>query len=433
MTLPLRPYQVRTLERTRAAYRAGKRRPLIVSPTGSGKTVLGVAIVHGASVRKGRRVLWAVHRRELVEQAHAAILDTGIDPMAVGVILAGDKRARGGAPIQVCSIQTLTAAGEAPEADVIVLDEAHHAVAATWAAIVRAYPRLEMLLGLTATPERGDGAGLGDVFDCITEAASTQELTDMGYLVPADVIAPAEYRDKLAMAPVDAWTRYAPGALTVMFCRDVAHAMDTAVAFQRAGVSAAWLSGETPTRERDSLLAALASGRLRVLCNVDVLTEGWDCPRIQCVGMFRRTDTWGRWMQAVGRGLRTASGKSRCTILDPYGLVHRFGLPTDPRVFSLSGTSATPTALSLRQCRACGAVFRVDVCPRCGWRAPPRPAPRVKETEMQRVERVEKIPEAVKRGALGRWRRESAEKGWKPGAVTIRFRVSFGHEIPEGW
>lgn len=457
MTLiPPWPHQARAVSAVRQAWRAGARRILVASPTGSGKTGIGVYVAEGG-LRHGRRVLWGAHRVELVGQAFARLMRTGLRPDQVGVILAGAKttgadgaadlslsdrdliarhmRRRPGATIQVCSVQTLTARGEVPEADIVVLDEGHHATATTWRAIVSAFPRLELLLGLTATPERADGTGLGDAgFQVIVEAATVAELTGGGYLVPADVIAPAEPREQLAASPVDAWHRCAAGQLTVVFCRDVAHATATAEEFRARGVAADVLHGKTPTRTRERLLADLAARRLIVLCNVDVLTEGWDCPAVECVVVACRIGAWSGWMQRVGRALRRSAGKRRATILDLYGVVHLHGLPTDPRLFSLTGgSSAVAGALALRQCRQCGVVHRDDACPRCGWRMPARPLPRVAPASMGRVGEAKVIPEAVQRAALARWRREAVERRWKPGAVAARFRGAFQRGIPEGW
>lgn len=460
MTLiPPWPHQSRAVAGVRAAWRGGARRILVVAPTGAGKTSIGAHVVEGG-LNRGRRIIWATHRVELAGQAAARLWRAGISPGHVGAVLANATAALGGlvadsadlsltdrelvaqhlrrrpgAPIQVCGVQTLTARGEVPDADIVVLDEAHHATAATWRAILAAFPRLELVLGLTATPERGDGTGLGDAgFQCIVEAATVQELTAGGYLVPCDVIAPAEPRDKLAASPVDAWHTHARGALSVVFCRDVAHAEATAAEFSARGVAAGVVHGKTPARERERLLADLAARRLQVLCNVDVLTEGWDCPVIEAVLIAAKVGTWGGWMQRVGRALRRSPGKRRATVIDPYGLVHLHGLPTDPRAFSLAGgSSAVAGALSLRQCRQCGAVHRADACPRCGWRMPPRPAPRVAPAEMRRVGEARLAPDAVQRATLERWRREAGEKGWKPGAVPVRFRATFGRGIPEGW
>jgi superfamily II DNA or RNA helicase len=187
----LRPYQISVIEELEAAIAAAKRRILIVAPTGSGKTVKAAEII-ARTVRKGGKVLVLAHRREIVAQTCRKLHDVGVEH---GVVQAGFPT-RPGEPVQVASIQTLHARAvrsrrfELPPADLVVVDEAHHAPAKTYRKLLDLYPHA-VVIGLTATPCRGDGRGLGDLFEELIECPSVGELTKLGYLVPAQFYAPS--------------------------------------------------------------------------------------------------------------------------------------------------------------------------------------------------------------------------------------------------
>ena len=190
--LQLRPYQVGVIAEIAAKRSAGRRRLILVAPTGSGKTVVAAAIIANAEAR-GERSLFLVHRRELVIQSHQKLHAAGID---AGVILAGGPSMRLRQPIQVASIQTLHARAirtskiDLPDADVVIVDEAHHARARTWQGLIDLFPNA-LILGMTATPCRRDGLGLGNIFEALVECPQAAELIQGKYLVGARVYAPS--------------------------------------------------------------------------------------------------------------------------------------------------------------------------------------------------------------------------------------------------
>lgn len=431
----LRPYQERSIAAVRAAYCAGARRVVLVAPTGAGKTAMGVGVVSGA-LAKGRRVLWLAHRRELVGQASARLDLVGAT--AHGVLLAGHPRQAPAAPIQVASVQTLTARGSSalPPADIIILDEAHHAVAATWRDLAAAYPRAELVLGLTATPERGDRTPLGDVFQALVAEIRMSELLEGGFLVPCDVVAPAKAQDDLAEDPLDALAKHAPGRPAILFGASVAHAQELAEQARRRGLRAECVDGATATDKREAALAAFSAGRLDVITNVFVLTEGFDAPRAEVCVLARGCSATGTYLQMVGRVLRPSpnTGKRRAMLIDLRGLVHVHGMPDDERAYSLTGRAIRVGAEDLpplRQCRACGATFRWrPACPRCGATQPPRPAPRVKRAAIAQVTTASIVPAHVKRSFFDDLARRARERGWNPKAVGVQFKQRFGHWPP---
>ena len=340
----LRDYQRAVVERIATAIQGGRRRLLLPAPTGSGKTVIAAQVAADAATAN-QRVLFLVHRRELVQQASRKLYDVGLDH---GIIAAGFP-ARPDAPVQVASISTLhrravrSSAMPLPEAEMLVVDEAHHAPARTWTRIIKSYPAA-VVFGLTATPCRADGRGLGTMFECLIDCPSIRELIELGYLVPTRVFAPTkpdlegirtiagdfdedqleERLDKPVLVGdiVTHWHRLADRRRTVVFAISRAHAVHLRDEFARSGVVAGYLDGDTPMQERDRILDQLKRGTIEVLVNVGVLTEGWDQPEVQCIVLARPTKSFGLYRQIVGRGLRPAPGKDHLLVLDHAGATH---------------------------------------------------------------------------------------------------------------
>jgi len=327
----LRDYQQDLIRNYESALAAGKRSILLVVHTAAGKTVVASAIVN-REVANGKRVLFIAHRRELIKQARKRLGAFGID---AGIILAGEQPAPELA-VQVASIQTLWHRGmrsnkiEMPEADIVFIDEAHHARAKTYEKTLARYPNA-IIIGLTATPIRMDGRGLGNIFDCLIVGPDALFLIEHKFLVPTITYAPVrpdlkgvkvakgDYvtadlakrmdREQLVGDIVTHWLRYAQDRLTVVFATNVAHARHLCEEFLKAGVAAGYVHGGTPKPERDKMLAQLASDEIRVVVNCAVLIEGWDLPEVGCVILARPTKSLCLYRQMVGRGMRVAEGK----------------------------------------------------------------------------------------------------------------------------
>lgn len=460
----LRSYQSDVIDRLRASVNAGKRAPLLVAPTGSGKTVMAAAIIQGAVGYK-QSVLFLAHRRELVHQAHQKLFEAGVD---AGVILAGHPP-RPGAAVQVASVATLWrravrgSAMSMPPANLILIDEAHHARSTTYRRIVAAYPNA-IVIGLTATPCRADGRGLGMVFDDLVEAPSVSELVAGGFLVPTKVYAPdrpdlagvktsrgdyvekqlAETMDqpKLVGSIAEHWLRLAPDRKTVLFATGVAHSLHCRDELRRGGAMAEHIDGGTPVEEREAILAAFSKGSVDVICNAMVLTEGWDCPDASALIMARPTKSISLYRQMLGRVMRPAPGKLDALILDHAGAVFEHGLPEEPIAWTLDPDSraerpmqtarASGTAPALNDCPECHSVRRAgSACPACGWR--PRRRAEAFEVEDGQLGRVDR-KRRVKAGDLsvqerGRWHRMLAyigqQKDYKSGWAAHKYREKF--------
>jgi superfamily II DNA or RNA helicase len=386
----LRPYQQQAISDLRAAYRLGARAPLLVLPTGGGKTVCFSAIAQGAAAR-GRNVLILVHRRELITQASAKLASAGVSH---GVIAAGQPAAD--AQVQVASVQTLARRLARIDwtPDLIVVDEAHHAVAGTWSSVLSHWPDAYRL-GVTATPVRQDGRGLGSVFDRLVVGPTVAQLIAQSFLTLPKIYAPpviadlsglksraGDYRPEQAAAAMDRPTvtgdaishyqRLCNHKRAVVFCCSTQHADSVNTAFNRQGVPAATLLGITPSDQRDQLVRQFAAGTIRVLVTVDVVSEGFDCPAAEVAILLRPTQSEGLYLQQVGRVLRPADGKPHALILDHVGNVHRHGFPDDDRQWSLADRPKRArgdgeAAPCVRTCEVCFAAFAPQpLCPCCG-------------------------------------------------------------------
>lgn len=427
--MKLRDYQEHAIEGARDCFRRGKRSVLLVSPTGSGKTVIGAEIARLHFGRAGQ-VVWLAHRIELVKQAVDKLWKAGIQEL-------GAIAAEGGfnerAPVVVCSIQTLLARPELrPQASLLIPDEAHHYLSAEWSKLMQAYQG-RPVVGLTATPQRPDGTGLDNMFDALVVVASTAELVEAGHLVPITVIGPPE---RLAgsdvVDPVAALAKHAPDRKAVVFASSVLHGR--AIAAQ-LGSDAAFIDGTTPAAERAAILRDFDAGRLRVLVNVFVLTEGWDCPSVEVCVLARGCWSQAAFLQMVGRIRRPSPGKRGCLLLDCKGAVHQHGMPDDTRVFSLEGRpiSLAKGLPALRQCPKCGAVFRTRrTCEPCGYVFPAPVIPIRRSVD--RLEQVDNVtPEASKRQFFRSQLALAAAENKKPGWAMHRFRWRFGYWPPAAW
>jgi len=347
-----------------------------------------------------------------------------------------------------------------------VIDEAHHVVADTYKKIIEAYPNAT-LLGLTATPCRGDGRGLGNVFQEMIEAPQIPELIGLGFLVGTKVYAPCipdlrgvrttagdynvgQLAERMDRAPligdiISHWLRLGESRKTVAFATSVEHSVHIRDEFIRAGVRAEHIDGGTPKPERDQTLARLASGELQVVSNCAVLTEGWDCPEASCCILARPTKSFGLFRQMIGRTLRPAEGKSNALILDHSGAVYRHGLVEDLVEWTLdpdhkaeakAHTSAGhnfESSSRLIECSQCSAIRTAgEACPHCGFlpRRPARPVP-VGAGELGLVNaHRQATPTTVDRATKMRWwamlTHIGQERGYKPGWAAHQFKTKFG-------
>lgn len=420
------PHQVNAIDRCRAAARAGHRRILCVMPTGAGKTRTCGEIVRRV-VSTGKRALWFAHRSELVDQAAGALAALGL---TVGAMCPSAQTPPNPyAQVQVATVQTLLARGQRPPADIIITDEAHHYVADEWSSLFHDYPDT-LVIGPTATPERCDGRGLGELFTTLVVGATHKELVASGHLTPCEILGPSKRlgRGEIAQHPVDAYRQHGQGRRAIVFARSVQLAEEYATDFQTHGIVARALSAETPWGERTLYIDAFRAGKIQVLTNVFVLTEGFDAPETSCVIIARGCSTAGTYLQMVGRGIRAASGKKAALLLDLNGISHEFGAPDDGRLFSLDGKGIRLADKAV-YCPVCGAERASgEGCEACGWQASHDIDQSAKVTGDPLVKFAGKREESDEQrfATLCKWATVAQAKGYKPGWLYAKWKVVYG-------
>jgi superfamily II DNA or RNA helicase len=390
--MELREYQLRDIEKIRDAYRRGKRSPLYVGPTGSGKTTIFGYVGAGAAA-KGNTVLIVVHRHELLMQAVRVFGEIGI---ASGLIKSGLPRSSH--PLQIASAQTLTRRlDQWPRFDLVVFDEAHHLPSATFSRVYEHY-RDALKLLVTATPQRLDGLGLGDYADELIIGPNITDLCDLGFLARSIVYAPvtidvshihtrmgdfatselADVMDRRVITgkAVEHYERLLNGQPAVCFCVTLDHCDHVVQQFEEAGWSAARIDGEMSSARRQELIDALADGLLNILTSCELLTEGIDCPPARGIIWLRPTKSLTLFLQGCGRAMRPKPDGAPMIVLDHVGNSLRLGLPDEIRKWSLDGRDRDEGAPKgpprLKVCPRCDAIIpsRSGACPECAFEFP---------------------------------------------------------------
>ena len=353
----LRDYQIEICEKVNEAFEA-HRSVMMQMPTGTGKTVVLASLVKQYLNRDADcSVLIVAHRIELIEQTGSFLNHFGID---YGVIAGGKwpvvlKR------VMVASVQTLSKNLDVDFApSLVVIDEAHHALAKTYQMLWTAWPEAKFL-GLTATPYRMSGDGFTDLFEVLVDSWSVKQFIADGWLSPYDYysIRPdseeqqeidslkkrgadgdfqmKELREKLDVRPsierlFEAFERFAFDKKGIIYAIDIAHAEHIAEFYRLQGVKAVAISSKTPAKERAEVIRTFRDeNRIQILVSVDLFSEGFDCPDVEFIQMARPTLSLAKYLQMVGRGLRPCHGKQCCTIIDNVGLYRTFGLPSVDR------------------------------------------------------------------------------------------------------
>lgn len=387
--MQLRDYQSEAIERIRDSLASGNRRPVVALPTGAGKTVIAAAIIRMAR-EKNKRVAFVVPSLTLINQTVARFEANGI--WEIGVMQANHEMTDPNMPVQVCSIQTL-ARRATPSVDLVIIDECHvqFKFLAEW--MRREEWQKIPFIGLSATPW---AKGMGQLWDDLIIATTMTDLIDMGHLSRFRVFAPAhpdltgvktvagdfdlkglgEAMQKGALVAdiISVWMERAKDLPTVCFAVDRAHAKAIMDRFEQASVHAEYLDAYTDTDQRSEIFRRFANGETKVLCNVGVLTTGFDAD-VRCIILARPTKSEMLYVQMIGRGLRPADGKDHCIILDHSDTTVRLGFVTDIHHSLLDDGRGNSKAKEKKkealpkECPSCTFLMppKTLQCPSCGY------------------------------------------------------------------
>lgn len=386
----LYPYQQKIVNDVRQSFRDEYVSPIVISPTGSGKTLMFAYIALGA-IRKNNRVLILVHRREILQQTLEKLFSLGVQS---GQIISGRPMTRD--KIQVAMVGTLIHRlkyFDPKHFDLIITDECHHATAQTWIKIYTHFKNIRRI-GFTATPERADGTGLIDIADCMIEGPSISELVKNDYLSYPIIYRPQEEvnnnyhikrgdfdrdeqssvmsRKKIVGDVIEHYKKYLDHMPTVCFCVSIEHSNLMAEAFRNAGYKAQSVWGNMPDNDRKKYISGLGNGAIEIICSCDVVSEGLDLPVIAGAILLRKTTSLGLYLQQTGRALRKSPGKNNTIILDHANNYSIHGHVLADRDWSLDHGKRDhkkDKAPKITSCPKCYGVWPGEPkkCPSCGF------------------------------------------------------------------
>lgn len=440
----LRDYQQEAIRQLFQSWRDGKKCPLLVLPTGAGKTTVAAWLVKRLA-SEGRKTLFVAHRRELIEQAHHRLAVHGID---AGLIMPGYHP--NGHKAIVGSVQSIIRRPPT-DVDLIIIDEAHHVLSPSFLKVLANHVGdTKRIVGLTATPYRLDNKPLGRIFDSCISPTSIDELVAKKYLVPLKYYAAAEkgltdgvkkvagdYAANTMFAKmnnkylydnvVERYKKFS-GGKALVFCCNVEHSQITAKAFAEAGIRAQHLDGETPTQERIKIVRDFRQGRFDVLTNCNLFTEGFDLPDIHAVILNRATASKCLYTQMVGRGLRPSPGKEYGVIIDMGNNVVAHGFVEDLQEHDIfkeprQGDGVAP----MKDCPRCGTMVYAGAraCKYCGFIFPIGEM-ELKEAEFVEVRRKPTPPHLRKKWSQmteAELKEFAAFRGYKEGWVKVQLRL----------
>lgn len=441
----LRQYQLESVDKIKKAYSDGAKRVLFVLPTGGGKTAIFSHITQSA-FKDSRSVFILVHREELLLQSSRKLAELGVPHGRISPSFSHTKD-----KIQVCSVQTLVNRIDNiyGTPDLLIIDEAHHSTAGSYSKILNRWNR-SLVLGVTATPERMDGTGLGNVFDTIIEGPTIEYLTVNGYLSRFKVYAPpmdinfdkvkisqGDYakgeiekvmdKPSITGSAVDHYSRLCSNMPAIAFCTTVKHANDVSDQFNLNGIPSKCIDGNMDKASRRKVIDGLGKDYL-VLTSCEIVSEGTDIPMVTGAILLRPTLSLGLYLQQVGRILRPHPGKDYSVILDHVGNIVRHGFPDEIRKWSLEGKkrknkqNGEEETVNILICPSCYNVFRINTlrqCPLCLEISQPKITNKIEEVagslvELDREKQGKKLMVARAR-TLEQLQDVAKQLGYKPG------------------
>lgn len=377
--LKLFDYQQRLVTETRRALSNGNKGVLIVSPPGSGKSVVIAEIARLTTLKKNR-ILFFVHRKELVNQIKDSFIKQDVDLKYCTILTVGKVANR---------LDILT------KPDLIIVDESQHSRARTYRKIFDYYSDVPRL-GFTGSPWRLSGKGFKDIYSAMVQGPTTKWLIEHHKLAPFTVYG-YQLGDKNVLKHsstgdytkqsmddfthsiihgdiVKSWLKFAKDRKTIVYCHSTSFSKEVAQSFRDAGINAVHADAKTPEGKRDKIMADFKKGKIKILCNVDLVSEGFNVPDCSCVVLLRPTQSLVIYLQQSMRAMRYQPNK-HAIIIDQVGNFERFGLPDADYKWTLEDREKHPRkdsgstdGLQIKTCPDCFAVIRAECvkCPICG-------------------------------------------------------------------
>lgn len=387
-------YQQKLVNETRKKLAEGHHGVLIVSPPGSGKSVVIAEIARLTTLKKNR-ILFFVHRKELVNQIKDSFIKQDVD-------------------LRYCTILTVGKVANRlnilPKPNLIIVDESQHSRARTYRKIFDFYSDVPRL-GFTGSPWRLSGKGFKDIYSAMVLGPTTKWLIENKKLAPFTVYG-YQLGDKSTLKSgstgdytkksldnytksiihgdiVKSWLKFAKDRKTIIYCHSTSFSKEVAQSFRDAGINAVHADAKTPESKRDKIMADFKKGKIKILCNVDLVSEGFNVPDCSCVVLLRPTQSLVIYLQQSMRAMRYQPNK-HAIIIDQVGNFERFGLPDTNYHWSLAdrkknkhGSSAD--GIAIKTCPHCFAVIHANctTCPICGWILPTEKREIKQETDQQ--------------------------------------------------
>ena len=456
--MELRKYQENAIENLRNVLLAGNRKPVMVLPTGGGKSIIFGQLIRNV-VDKGNKVLWLVHRRNLVLQMKDVLNSFDIEP---GLIMSGYESSLDN-QVQLGTIQTyarrlklrdLDLNNFFIDADILLVDEAHRSLSKQYREIVDLYLS-KIIIGCTATPMGASGRGMGEVYNAIVDIVDVEQLTKEGYLSPARYFAPytpdlsgvsvkmgdyvvKELEEKTNKAKlngdiVENWLKLGENRKTIVFAVNVRHSIAVCEAFNNQGIPAEHLEARSTDEEREEVFKRMEKGKTTVICNVGLYQEGLDVPDVSCIIMARPTKSLGLYRQCCGRGLRISKEHEDCLILDHGGVIEQNGFLDEKITWTLDGKTVAyqkpkeAKEKAKAECTVCGLIFeKVSKCPDCG--SPIKTFGKkitTTDDKLKEIKGKKKASMAEKRAWYGMFLHYAEKKGYKEGWIAHKYKAKF--------
>ncbi len=425
--ITLRNYQQQIIDDVAYEF-ATKNLVCAVAPCGAGKTIT-VGWMAAATALKNRRVLFLVHRQELIKQSTETFAAMNISHGIIATKYPKDYAQL----VQIGSVQTVARRlAEIPAPDFIIIDECHHATASTWRKILEFFPNAKVL-GVTATPERLGGHGLGDVFQSLVIGPNASELIAMSSLTRYQYYAPpakfnaneirvkfGEYvksdmeiqmdQNTVIGDIIDNYRKLANGMRAVCYCVSLSHSKHIAESFCAVGIPAMHIDGDTPDIIREQAIQDFRDDKIKILCNVDLISEGFDVPAMEAVILARPTQSLTLFIQQAMRPMRpdkTNPGKV-AVIIDHVGNVFRHGMPDEDREWTLEPKkkkASQERSVTVKTCPNCFSVhYTARQCLCCGYVYPVAAREEMPKEEDGHLLKIEDVERKARKQEIGRAR-----------------------------